>query len=193
MTALGAKPNIGIIMGILPGTDGEVKMSKSLGNHIPLNSTPEDMFGKVMSVPDAAMPDYMRLVTRWQASQVADMIQKIDSGELHPRDAKMQIASEITAAYYGDKEAEEAQQAFVKVFQKGGVPDDMPEYKLAGGESLLDVLVANKLVNSNSEGKRIVKQNGVRLDGETLSDALGPFPGAGVLQVGKRKFLRVVE
>ena len=193
MTALGARPNIGIINGILPGTDGEVKMSKSLGNHIPLNSTPEDMFGKVMSVPDKAMPDYMRLVTRWQASKVEEMLKNIDSGDLHPRDAKMQIAGEITAAYYGEKEAEAAQQAFVQIFQKGGVPDDMPEYKLTGDESVLDVLVANQLVSSKGDGKRMVKQNGVRLDGETLSDAFAPFPGAGVLQVGKRKFLRIVE
>ena len=193
MTALGAKPNVGIIVGILPGTDGEIKMSKSLGNHIPLNSTPEDMFGKVMSVPDEAMPDYMRLVTRWTAAKVEEMIHITQSGELHPRDAKMQIAREITGAYYGNESAREAQEAFVQVFQKGGVPEDMPEHMLTGDESVLDVLVANQLVSSNSEGKRIVKQKGVRLDGQTLHDALAAFPGPGVLQVGKRKFLRVLD
>lgn len=99
MTALDEKPNIGIIMAILPGTDGIVKMSKSLGNHIPLNSTPEDMYGKVMSIPDAAMGQFARLVTRWAPTDVATFEQGLKSGEMHPRDAKMKLAREVTSVY----------------------------------------------------------------------------------------------
>jgi len=102
------KPNIGIILGILPGTDGEVKMSKSLGNHIPLNTTPEDMFGKVMSIPDKAMPSYARLVTRWTVEKINEFEGEIANGQLHPRDAKMELAQEITSAFFSDEQAEKA-------------------------------------------------------------------------------------
>lgn len=190
MSVLGDKPNIGIIMGLLPGTDGEVKMSKSLGNHIPLNTDPEDMFGKVMSVPDKALGSYMRLVTRWTASEIAEKEKAVADGKLHPRDAKMEIAHEITAIYYSAADADSAQHAFIRVFQKGKTPKDMPVYKLKKGETLLDVLMAAELAKSKSEARRLIQQKGVRLDGETLTDAHQPFPGPGVLQVGKRRFVR---
>ena len=191
MSALGDRPNIGVIMGLLPGTDGEVKMSKSLGNHIPLNTDAEDMFGKVMSVPDKAMGLYMRMVTRWTASEIDKREAAVASGELHPRDAKMQIAEEITAFYYDAGQAAAAREAFVRVFQKGDAPAEMASYALQAGESVLDVLVGAELVQSKSEGRRLIEQNGVRLEGETLTDPNAEFPGAGVLQVGKRKFVRV--
>jgi tyrosyl-tRNA synthetase len=193
MSVLGDKPNIGIIMGLLPGTDGEVKMSKSLGNHIPLNTDPTDMFGKVMSVPDKAMGDYMRLVTRWTASEIVEKEKAVAEGKLHPRDAKMAIAHEITAIYYSEEEAEKAQETFVSVFQKGQVPDDMPVYQIKKDETVLDVLMGAKLAKSKGEARRLIEQNGVRLDGETLSDANQKFPGKGVLQVGKRRFVRVED
>jgi tyrosyl-tRNA synthetase len=191
MTALGEKPNIAIILGILPGTDGEVKMSKSLGNHIPLLSTPEDMYGKVMSVPDKAMGLFYRLVTRWTPSEIAQIESAMASGSLHPRDAKMKLAREIVSIYHSEAEAEHAEQEFVRVFQQGDMPEQMAEYKLQEGVSLLDVLVTNQLVASKSEGRRMVTQNGVRLDGVTLTDPNQTFPHPGVLQVGKRRFLRV--
>ncbi|MBW8012238.1 MAG: tyrosine--tRNA ligase [Chloroflexi bacterium] len=193
MTALGEKPNIGIIMGILPGTDGEVRMSKSLGNHIPLNTDAEDMYGKVMSVPDKAMPLFMRLVTRWTASEVEQIEITLGDGSLHPRDAKMNVAREITAIFYGEEASEKAEGEFVAVFQKGELPDDIADFKLQAGQTILDVLVAGNLVTSKSEGRRLIKQNGIRLDGETLTDANQIFPHNGVLQAGKRRFLRVVE
>lgn len=191
MAAMDEKPNIGIIMAILPGTDGVVKMSKSLGNHIPLNSSPEDMYGKVMSVPDLAMPQYARLVTRWGPAEVAAFERGLSDGSLHPRDAKMKLALEITATYYSHPDAERAQQAFVSLFQQGDVPADMPEYTLREGESVLDVIMAAGLVASKSEGRRMLDQKAVRLDGQTLEKADVPFPHPGVLQVGKRRFVRV--
>lgn len=190
MSALGVQPNIGLTMGILPGTDGEVRMSKSLGNHIPLNTSAEDMYGKIMSMPDKAMGDYLRLISRWPASKVEKMLAAIQSGELHPRDAKMQVAHRITGLFYSEEEAAAAQEAFVRVFQKGDTPEDIPAFKVEKGQSVLDVLMAAGLVKSKSEGRRLIEQNGVRLDGETLGDPNQPFPGPGVLQVGKRRFVR---
>jgi tyrosyl-tRNA synthetase len=190
MTSLGDKPNIAVILGILPGTDGEVKMSKSLGNHIPLLSTPEDMYGKVMSVPDKAMGSFMRLVTRWTPDQITGIEADLQSGKLHPRDAKMALSREIVSIYHSDADAQAAEQAFRKVFQQKEMPDEMPNYALQPGQSVVEVLLAANLVSSKSDGRRMVEQKGVKLDGEVLEKYDAPFPHPGVLQVGKRRFVR---
>jgi tyrosyl-tRNA synthetase len=191
MSALDEKPNIGIIMAILPGTDGIVKMSKSLGNHIPLNSSPEDMYGKVMSVPDLAMPQFAKLVTRWLPTVVYEFENGLKSGSIHPRDAKMKLAHEITATYYSQDDALRAQEAFIRQFQQGQIPDEMPEFTLQPNQTVIDVLLSAGLVASKSDGRRMIEQKGVRLDGETLDKAEAQFPHPGVLQVGKRRFVRV--
>jgi tyrosyl-tRNA synthetase len=191
MTYKGEKPNIAIILGILPGTDGVVKMSKSLGNHIPINTNAIDMFGKVMSIPDAAMPTYSRLVTRWTPVEIQAMENNVKDGSLHPRDAKMKLAREVTATFYGESEAELAQEAFVKLFQKHDIPDEIPDFVATPDQPLLDLLVACGLVASKSDGRRLVEQKGVKLDGQVLSDGKNPLPNAGVLQVGKRHFMRI--
>jgi tyrosyl-tRNA synthetase len=158
MTAKGVKPNIGITMGILPGTDGEIRMSKTLGNHIPINSGAIDMFGKVMSIPDKAMPIYAKLCTRWTPQEVEDFESKIISESIHPRDAKMELASEITAVFYSDEESKEANAAFISQFQKGAIPDDIPEYKLQDGDTFIDVMKNGGLVSSGGEARRLIKQ-----------------------------------
>lgn len=193
MNFLGEKPNIGVILDILPGTDGEIKMSKSLGNHIPLLSTPEDMYGKVMSIPDKAMGKFFRLVTRWTPSEIDEIEISMAKGSLHPRDAKMRLAHEIVSVYHSAEAALQAQEAFIRIFQQGNIPEEMDEYQLKQNQTVLDVLVENQLVGSKSEGRRLITQNGVRLDGDTLSDPNQIFPHPGVLQVGKRRFLRITE
>src|SRR4030065_1279252 len=130
MTYLGEKPNIAIIMGLLPGTDGEVKMSKSMGNFIPIDTTADDMYGKLMSVPDKAMPIYFPLVTRWTAAEISVLEASIASGYLHPRDAKMKLAREVTEIFHGNQAAQTAADNFINVFQKGSLPDDIPSYTL---------------------------------------------------------------
>ncbi|MEN8171477.1 MAG: tyrosine--tRNA ligase [Chloroflexota bacterium] len=191
MAAKGEKPNIGIILGILPGTDGEVKMSKSLGNHIPILGKPGDMYGKVMSVPDTAMGAYFRLITRFTPPEIEALEADLAGRKLHPRDVKMKLAREIVAIYHDEAAAKEAEAAFVNVFQKGNIPDEMPEYRLQPDQTVLEVLKEGNLVSSNGEGRRMVKQNAVSLDGAKLTDAHAPFPGEGVLRVGKHKFLKV--
>ncbi len=193
MAALGEKPNIAVIMGILPGTDGELKMSKSLGNHIPLNTDAKDMFGKVMSVPDKAMGLYMRLVTRWTAGEIATKEKALASGSLHPRDAKVELAYEITEIFYGAQEAAAAKENFASVFQKGNIPEDLPTYTVSAKQTVLDVLLDAGLTKSKGEGRRLIEQNGVRLDGAALGDPNQLFPAPGVLQVGKRRFVRVIR
>ena len=191
MSFMGSKPNIGIILGILPGTDGEIRMSKSLGNHIPLNTTPEDMYGKVMKLPDKAMPSYFRLVTRWGTDDIADLERGMAQGHLHPRDVKMKLAREIVEIYFGEMEASKAETEFVRVYQQGDLPGDLDTYSLLPGQTVLDVMESAALVKSRSEARRLIQQNGVRLDGEVLTDPNQPFPHAGVLRVGKHKFVQV--
>jgi tyrosyl-tRNA synthetase len=189
--ALGQKPLVGITMGILPGTDGVQRMSKSTGNIVPINSGAEDMYGKLMSIPDFAMGTYMRLVTRWSPREIETLEKEMESGKLHPRDAKMRMAFEITSIFYSAADAQKAQDAFVKTFQQKEVPDEMPEYELQSGQTVLDVILAARLATSKSEARRLFDQRGVRLDGETIERGDLAFPRPGVLQVGRRKFLRV--
>jgi len=189
--ALGQKPLVGVICGILPGTDGAQRMSKSTGNIVPINSGAEDMYGKVMSVPDFAMGTYSRLVSRWTPAEIEEMEKAVNAGTLHPRDAKMKLAREIVSIFYSDEEAQTAEDAFVRLFQQKETPDDMPEYELSDGATVLDVLTGAGLVSSKSEARRMIDQKAVRLDGETLERADEVFPHPGVLQVGKRRFVRV--
>ncbi len=188
--ALGQKPLVGIITAILPGTDGVQRMSKSTGNIVPINTGADDMFGKLMSVPDSAMGLYMRLATRWTPQQVEEIEKGVASGSIHPRDAKMKMSAEITSIFYGDEEAKAAQENFIKLFQQKEIPDEMPEYALQPGQTVVDVMVDAKLAESKSKARSLLDQKGVRLDGEVIErDAVFPHPG--VLQVGKRRFLRV--
>ena len=189
--ALGQKPLVGVITGILPGTDGTQRMSKSTGNIVPINMGAADMFGKVMSIPDMAMGKYMRLVSRWTPHEIEVLEKDVASGALHPRDAKMKLAHEIVSIFYSEADAGSAQEAFVKMFQQKEIPDEMPEYQLEAGQTVLDVILAGQLAPSKSEARRLIDQKGVRLDGDILERGDVAFPHPGVLQVGKRKFLRV--
>jgi tyrosyl-tRNA synthetase len=189
--ALGQKPLVGVTMGILPGTDGVQRMSKSTGNIVPINTGAEDMYGKLMSIPDSAMGKYMRLVSRWSPHEIEAIEKEVESGKLHPRDAKMRLSFEITSIFYSEVEAQKAQAAFMKTFQQKETPDEMPEYELQSGQTVLDVILDAQLAASKSEARRLFDQKGVRLDGETIERGDVAFPHPGVLQVGKRKFLRV--
>jgi tyrosyl-tRNA synthetase len=120
------------------------------------------MYGKVMSVPDIAMASFFRLVTRWTPAEVEALENSMKSGQLHPRDAKMKLAYEVVSLFYGETEAQASQNAFVRLFQKGDVPEEMPEYQMKQGETVLDVLASSGLITSKSEGRRLVQQRGVR-------------------------------
>jgi tyrosyl-tRNA synthetase len=189
--AMGQRPLVGVITGIRPGTDGELRMSKSIGNVIPIDSGAEDMYGKIMSVPDSAMEKYMRLVTRWTPRQIDEVVAAVHAGTKHPRDAKMSVAREITSIFYGEGEATKAEQVFVQLFQRGEMPDVMQEIALKPGSTVVDVLMEAGLAGSKSEAKRLVGQRGIRLDGQTLEQPDDLFPHPGVLQAGKRRFIRV--
>jgi len=193
--ALGQKPLVGIITGILPGTDGVKRMSKSTGNVIPINTTPEDMYGKVMSLPDFAMPLYFKLVTRYTPEQIAALEQGLAAGSKHPRDVKMELAREIVAIYHGADTVAAAEDHFRTVFQKHALPEEMETVPVANAPSVVDFLAAHKLTASKGEARRLVEQGAVKANGQTVSDIAAKldFETEAVVQVGKRKFVKVVR
>ncbi|MCJ7723550.1 MAG: hypothetical protein MUP03_05405, partial [Anaerolineales bacterium] len=151
------------------------------------------MYGKVMSVPDFAMGKFFRLVTRWTPHEINSIETAIASGSLHPRDAKMKLAREITTIFYSEAEAAEAEKGFVRLFQQKEIPQKIPSYSLQEGQTVLDVLLASGLISSKGEGRRLIDQKGIRLDGKVIEIADAVFPHLGILQVGKRRFIRVVK
>jgi tyrosyl-tRNA synthetase len=193
--ALGQKPLVGVITGILPGTDGVQRMSKSTGNVIAINTTPEDMYGKIMSLPDFAMPVYFRLVTRYTPAQIETIEKELAAGVRHPRDTKMELAREIVAIFHGAEAAAPAEEHFKTIFQKGTLPEDIPTVVVADSPGLVEFLAAQKLAASKGEARRLIEQGGVRVNGQTVSDLLAKleFEAEAVVQVGKRKYLRVTR
>jgi len=192
MEALGVPPNIGIIMGILPGTDGVLKMSKSLGNHIPLTTTPEDMYGKVMSVPDAAMPAFFRLVTRCDPGEVSTRLDDLESGGTHPRDAKMALAREIVGIYHGEAAVQPAEEYFRRVNQERKLPETLDSLPWRPGLTILDLVASSGAVASRSEARRLIEQGGVKVDGAVWNNPSSSADGAAAstIQVGRRRFFR---
>ncbi len=193
--AAGKRPQVAITLPILVGTDGHLRMSKSTGNAIGIDEAPAQMYGKVMSIPDHAMPNFMNLVTRWTPAQIKRIEEGLTNGALHPRDAKMQLAAEIVEIFHGHAAAQEAEAHFRTVFQARELPDEMPEFALDGPLTLLDLLQKAGLIASRSEGRRLLEQGGLKLDGQRL-DQLDTViePGASrVLQIGRRRFLRLTS
>jgi tyrosyl-tRNA synthetase len=193
--ALGQRPLVGLIHGILPGTDGVKRMSKSTGNVIPISTTPQDMYGKVMSLPDFAMLTYFRLVTRYTPAQIADIERGLADGSRHPRDAKMELAREIVAIYHGEASVAPAEAEFKSIFQRGDLPEAMETLIVDGEPLLVDFLAEKGLVKSKSEARRLIEQNGVKVSGRTVEDVSArlDFAGEAVVQVGKRKFVRLAR
>lgn len=196
-TALGQKPQIALIMGeSLPGTDGYDKMSKSQGNHIPLLTEAWDMYGKVMSVPDHAMSIYHKLLLGWQQNQLDELEQGIASGKLHPNEVKMALAHELVKIFYSPEDAEAAQKRWDEVFRsKGdGIPEDIPETVLQETKRVIDILRDNNMVSSGNEAKKLAGNGGIRINSEQIDDVNVEITAEMlpvVVQVGKRKFLRL--
>ncbi len=181
---------------ILVGTDGVEKMSKSLGNYIGVSESPEQMFGKVMSIPDAALWDYWTLVTDAETDEIAEMREACERKKMNPRDAKVRLAKAIIAMYHSAKDADAAEEHFTKVFKNKEIPDDVPEVAVAGGKRpVVDLLVETKLVASKSEARRQIEQGGVKVGGEVVKDAAAAFvvgKSPTLIQKGKRHFVNVV-
>jgi len=191
----GLEPQVVLTMPILEGLDGVQKMSKSLNNYIGVNDPPEEMFGKVMSVSDDLMWRYFELLSFRSISEIKGFREQIAAG-INPRDIKFLLGEELVARFHDEAAAVHARENFIARFQKGAMPDDMPEVELVGGERGLPIGNALKdagLVSSTSEAFRMIKQGAVRVEGDKVADRdLKLASGATVVcQVGKRKFARI--
>lgn len=179
----------------LLGVDGKEKMSKSLGNIIAIDDAPNDMYGKTMSIPDKLMLQYFTLATDSPAEELLEIRAELKKKTTNPRDVKARLARTIVTQYHGAAAAQEAEFEFAHVHQKGGQPTDMTSIEVRGGEhNILNLLVNYKLAASRSEARRLVEQGGVKIDQRTITDWQEPVvivQGA-VLQVGKRKFIKLV-
>ncbi|MEW6353484.1 MAG: tyrosine--tRNA ligase [Pseudomonadota bacterium] len=190
----GLAPQVVITMPLLEGLDGVNKMSKSLGNAIGIDEPPDDMFGKLMSVSDELMWRYLELLSFQPLSTIAAWKREVAQG-LNPRDVKFRLAGEIVERFHGAAAARRAHENFVARFQKGALPEDIPEVKLTSASELpiANLLKQSGLVESTSEALRLISQGAVRIDGERVTDrALHIAPGSSqVIQVGKRRIARV--
>ena len=187
----GQKPQVAITLPLLVGLDGEKKMSKSLGNYIGVTEAPSEMFGKIMSISDDLMWDWYNLLSFRPLAEIAQLKADVANGK-NPRDVKILLAKEIIARFHDEAAAEAAEQEFINRFQKGAMPDDMPEFIFEGEIGLANLLKEAGLVASTSEANRMVQQGGVKIDGEKVEDAkLVISASTAVYQVGKRKFAKV--
>ena len=185
-----------ITMPILEGLDGVQKMSKSLGNYIGISEAPSEMYGKAMSIPDELMMRYFMLVTDMSIEEQEQLSKDLESGAAHPRDVKMKLAHTIVRLYHGEEAANFGQDEFVRVFQKHAMPTDIPEYKVAITEEPVFVpqlLSDAGLTASNGEARRSIKAGAFKIDGEKCNEEHIVLKDGMVLQVGTRKFIKIVS
>jgi tyrosyl-tRNA synthetase len=194
----GQESQVAIFMPILEGTDGIEKMSKSLGNYIGINEEPNDIYGKVMSIPDSLIIRYFELATDVSPDDLAQMKVLLESGRVNPRDLKMKLAKEITSLYHGSKSADTAEEHFRMVFQRHEMPQDIPEYELPKcmtddtGVDAVDLLVKLGFSKSNSEARRLILQGGLKVNGNKIDTFRIPHLCDGdVIRAGRLNFVRI--
>jgi tyrosyl-tRNA synthetase len=206
---MGQTPQQCFLMPILVGTDGVQKMSKSLGNYVAVEEPPNDMYGKLMSLPDTLIAPYFEYLTDMPESELAEMSQALESDRVNPMELKKRLAREITAAFYDAAIATAAQENFERVVQRRDLPEDMPEVSLLSvdptlGRDVTDLpltklMVYAGLASSNSEAKRLLKQKAVQRiypSGEIeirLRDSCEDLGPDDVIKVGRRRFVRLTE
>ena len=171
---------------------GSKLMSKSEGNYIALDDAPADMYGKVMALPDETIPQMFADCTEVPLEEIVKIEKELAKGA-NPRDAKMQLAREIVSLYHGEENARDAEKQFVEVFSKGGVPDDVQTVRAEKGAELADILLANKIVSSKSEWRRLVGERAVAdaHTGEPVSDPYAAAAKSMTVRVGKKRFISI--
>ncbi len=191
----GQAPQVVMTMPLLEGLDGVNKMSKSLGNYIGITDSADDIYGKVLSVSDTLMFRYYELLSDLPISEVQALRMAMEQGEVHPKEVKKRLALELTARYHGPYEATRAEENFERVFQRHGLPDDLPEVDLPAGEPVWipKLLVDAGLVSGTGEARRLIKQQAVSIDGDKVEseEQMVPAQDEILVKVGKRRFCKV--
>ena len=191
----GQPPQQVFLVPLLIGTDGSQKMSKSLGNYIGVAEPPEEIYGKVMSIPDSLVLDYFELVTDVPDKELEEFRQALKDETVNPMELKKRLAREIVTQLYAQKAAGEAEEHFVRVFQKRKVPEEVQEYHISrrADIDLRDVLVETHLAKSRSEANRLIAQGAVSIDGKKISNSVATIKSGSIIKVGKRRFIRLVD
>ena len=196
MNARGLRPQVVLTFPILVGTDGYRRMSKSTGNHIGIDEPPAVIFTKVVNLPDHTFRNFAELVTRWNQEEIDRMVAQMEAREMEPQAAKRALAQEIVGIFHGEDKAMQAAVDAVRMHE-GAVPSDAPQFSLLQEMNLLDLMSASGMVRTKGEARRLIQQGGVRLNGEAVADgvqiSVAPNGGESVIQVGKKRFLRVVS
>lgn len=192
--ANGQRPQVCLTLPILVGTDGVMRMSKSMGNYIGITEPPEEMYAKTMSLPDAAMPNWRRLLTRWTPGEIAAEEEAVRRGSLHPMQAKKRLAAEIASIFWGEEAAARAAARFRRVIQDQQPPDDPPSVQISEPRSIVDLLHAAGIASSKTRARRLVEQGAVRLDGQPITDIDHEVrvEGQATLRAG-RQYVRLVS
>lgn len=189
-------PQMVMLLPLIEGTDGVVKMSKTYPDHcISLTDSAKDMFGKLMSIPDSLIPKYFDLLTDIEPEELKEIEEQLNSGSVNPRDIKMRLALTITEEYHSKEDALHAKEEFISVFSNKGIPDDIQEVSGMNGKGILDVLCELKFVQSRGEGKRLIQGGGVKVAGEKIADTayVLNLDDDVILQAGKRKFAKLLK
>lgn len=191
---MGQEPQDILTMPLLIGLDGKEKMSKSFGNYIGIAESSNEQFGKIMSLPDNLIIEYMLLLTDIQTKNINEIEKKIKEGKINPRDAKIKLAFEIVKFFHGEEKAEKAKEEFERVFSKKETPKDMPVVKIDTNKiNLVELLVNNKILPSKSEARRLIEQRAVEINGEKIKNWKEEIEikKEAVLKIGKRRFVRI--
>ena len=192
----GQEPQSIITLPLLEGTDGIEKMSKSYDNYIAIDDSPEDMYGKIMSINDSMILKYYKLAVFADRDRIESVKLLLEDDSNNPRDIKRSLAKDLVARYYSEEKAKLAEAAFDQIFVKKDNPDNMPSYNLSSEINLVDILLSEKLIVSKGEGKRLINQNAVKVDGKVCDDInqiISPSDEDIIVKVGKRRFLRIVS
>jgi tyrosyl-tRNA synthetase len=188
------EPQSIITLPLLEGTDGIEKMSKSYDNYIALDDSAQDMYGKLMSINDSMITKYYKLAVFAEKEKVSFIEEQLKDSSINPRDIKRDLAKDLVERYYDKDTALEAEKAFDQIFVKKSIPDDMPIFQVKIDSNILDILLSEKLIASKAEGKRLIGQNAIKIDGEICSD-IGYVVGRGcgelIVKIGKRRFLKI--
>ena len=187
-----------LLVPLLPGTDGAAKMGKSLGNTIDVYDTPNDIYGKVMSIADSALPIYLTVASDLPMDEVDEYKHQLTQGHVNPRDIKMKLASDIVRQFHNADAARAAEQEFIRVFSKRELPTEMETFAMSAPMPIIDLLVAAKFASSKSQARQLIQQGGVKLNDEKIAamDAVIPPPAdgnEGILSVGRRKFVKLTN
>lgn len=189
------EPQVVLTLPVLEGIDGSQRMSKSLGNYVGIDEPPEEMFGKIMSIPDNLIEKYFTLVTDYNLEQLQDVRKRLANPHINPMSLKLELSGHTVSMYHGEKAAQAARQHFKQVFSKKELPDEMDEIIVNPDDDrmLVKILTDNEVVSSNGEGRRLIKQGAVKVNGKKISDinyclSAGEF----VVKAGKRRFVKIL-